>query len=90
MTTRHTIDRAAILAEITDIVRTVFGDPYIELTPEMTSDDLPVWDSMNYIRLVVEAECRFDIEFQAVEIEDVKTVGELVQMIEAKVAVVHA
>jgi acyl carrier protein len=56
----------------------------------MTSDDLPVWDSMNYIRLVVEAECRFDIEFQAVEIEDVKTVGELVQMIEAKVAVVHA
>ena len=90
MTTRHTIDRAAILAEITDIVRTVFSDPYIELTPEMTSDDLPVWDSMNYIRLVVEAECRFDIEFQAVEIEDVKTVGELVQMIEAKVAVVHA
>ena len=90
MTTRHTIDRAAILAEIIDIVRTVFSDPYIELTPEMTSDDLPVWDSMNYIRLVVEAECRFDIEFQAVEIEDVKTVGELVQMIEAKVAVVHA
>jgi acyl carrier protein len=90
MTTRHPMNRAAILAEITTIVRRVSGDPYIELTPDMTSDDLPAWDSMNYIRLVVEAECRFEIEFQAADIEDVTTIGELVQMIEAKVAVVHA
>ena len=66
MLTDHTIDRAAILAEVTDIFRTVLKDPCIELTPEMTGDDLPAWDSMNHIALVVEAECRFDIQFQAV------------------------
>jgi acyl carrier protein len=90
MSTDHTIDRAAILAEVTDIFRSVLQDLRIELTPGMTSDDLPAWDSMNHIALVVEAECRFDIQFQTAEIEDVTSVGDLVRMIQGKLARVHA
>jgi acyl carrier protein len=90
MLTEHTIDRAAILADVTDIFRTVLQDPCVELTPATTSDDLPAWDSMNHIALVVEAECRFDIQFQTAEIEDVTSVGDLVRMIQGKLARVHA
>ena len=49
-----------------------------------TSDDLPAWDSMNHITVVVEAECRFDIQFQPAEIEQLTTVRDLVRMIQAK------
>jgi acyl carrier protein len=80
----------AILAEVVDIFRTVFEDPTLELTPETTSDDLPSWDSMNHITIVVEAECRFDIQFRTAEIEQLKSVGELVQVIEAKCALAPA
>ena len=79
-------NQASILAEVTKIFRAVFEDPAIELTLDTTSDDLTRWDSMNHITLVVEAECRFDIQFRAAEIEQLKSVGELVRMIQAKVS----
>jgi acyl carrier protein len=81
---------AHILAELTDIARAVFEDPFLELTLATTSDDVPLWDSMNHITLVVEIEGRFGIQFQTAEIEELKSVGELVQAIQAKLAVVHA
>jgi acyl carrier protein len=90
MSTNHEAERAAILAELTDIFRSVSEDPGVELTLETTSDDLPCWDSMNHIAIMVEAECRFDIQFQTAEIEDLKSIGELVQMIQAKRSVVPA
>jgi acyl carrier protein len=81
---------AAILVEVTDIVRSVLRDPSIEVSTETTGDDLPDWDSMNHIAVVVEAECRFDIQFDAREVEELTSVGELVRMIHGKLAQVHA
>jgi acyl carrier protein len=80
----------AILAAITDIARLVFDDDALELTLESTSDDVPCWDSMNHITLVVEAECRFNIHFGTVEVEELKSVGELVGLIQKKLALVDA
>jgi acyl carrier protein len=51
---------------------------------------VPCWDSMNHIALVVEAECRFGIEFRTSEIEDLKSISELVRAIETKLTRVHA
>jgi acyl carrier protein len=90
MPTRHEAERSAILAELTDVFRSVLADPALELTLETTSDDLARWDSMNHIAIVVEAECRFDVEFQIAEIEDLNSVGELVQLIASKRAGAHA
>jgi acyl carrier protein len=90
MPASHGFDRATILAEVTDIARLVFGDPLLEPTLETTSDDVPCWDSMNHIALVVEAECRFGIECRTSEIEDLKSISELVRAIETKLTRVHA
>jgi acyl carrier protein len=89
MPTSRAIDQVAILVELTDIFRSVLGDPCLELSLATTSDDLPGWDSLSHITLVVEAECRFDIEFRTAEIEELTSVSELVRMIQAKLAVVH-
>jgi acyl carrier protein len=90
MATRHETGRAEILAELNDIFRSAFADPSVELTLATTSDDLPGWDSMNHIAIVVEAECRFDIEFQVAEIEDITSIGELVELIASKRVTAHA
>ena len=74
-----------VLAGLTDIFRTVFEDTALELNPDMTPDDIPAWDSMTHITLIVEAECRFNVRFDAGEIEQLKSVGELVRTIEARV-----
>ena len=79
-----------ILADVTDIARQVFEDSALDLTMESTSDDVPRWDSMSHIALVVECECRFGLRFQSMEIEDLRSVGELVRLIQAKLDLVSS
>jgi acyl carrier protein len=79
----------AILAAVTRIARSAFQAPLLDLTYETTSDDVADWDSMNHITLVVAIEAYFDIQFSQVEIEELKSVGELVQAIENNLSVVH-
>jgi acyl carrier protein len=72
------------LAEVTEILRDVLDDPSIELTTETVAGDVPGWDSMAHIALVVEVERRFGVTFQTAEIEGLHRVGDLVRLIEAK------
>ena len=73
-----------ILSELTAILREVLDDPDLVLTAETSAADIPGWDSMAHIALVVEVECRFGIQFQAAEIEALRQVGDLVALIAAK------
>ena len=75
---------AAVLAEITDVVRQVLEDRTIELVPDTAMGDMAGWDSMNHIAILVEAECRFDVVFDLAEVDAVPTVGHLVRLIQAK------
>ncbi len=70
--------------EIADIFRCVLHDDTLELTPRTTPDDLPGWDSMNHIALVVEAECRFGVLFEPEEIDAMHSVGDLIAAVRAK------
>jgi acyl carrier protein len=72
------------LSEVTGIFRAVFNDPGLELTLRSGPDDIPGWDSMTHIALLVEFECRFGIQFQTAEIESLYSVGELLRAIEMK------
>jgi acyl carrier protein len=90
MPARDEPNTEAILAAVTRIARSAFQDPLLELRYETTCDDVPDWDSMNHITLVVGIEGHFDIQFPMAEIEELKSVGELVQAIENKLSVVHS
>jgi acyl carrier protein len=78
------MDQAAILSGLTDLFREIFDDAGLVLTPETEAVDVPGWDSMNHITIVVEAERRFGVKFQTSEIEELKNVGEFIEVIERK------
>lgn len=78
------MDHDAILTKLTDLFRDIFDDDGLELTPETTAEDVPGWDSMNHITIVVETERRFGVKFQTTEIEELKNVGEFIALIEKK------
>lgn len=84
------VEVAGILTEVTSIARLVFSDPALELSQDTISDDIPAWDSMSHITLLVEIESRFCIQFDIAQIEELKSVGELVNAIDAKLALVRA
>ncbi len=80
----------APLPEITAILREVLRDRTLELAPETRFDDVTGWDSMDLITVVVEVECRFDIQFELAEIDRLTIVDDLLQMIAAKRALAAA
>ena len=73
-----------VLAAITDIFRDLLSDPTLELSAGSTPDDVPGWDSMTHIALIVEAECRFGVRFHTAEIEQLRNVGDLVRAVGMK------
>ncbi|WP_428534189.1 acyl carrier protein [Rhodopila sp.] len=77
---------AAALPEITAILREVLRDNSCEVAATTCFEDLPGWDSMDLVAVVVEAECRFNVQFELVEIDRLTTVGDLLRMIAAKQA----
>ena len=77
---------AAALPEITAILREVLRDDSCEVTATTRFEDLGGWDSMDLIAVVVEAECRFNVQFELVEIDRLITVSDLLGMIAAKQA----
>jgi acyl carrier protein len=81
---------AATLSDILAILREVLHDNGLELTQSARFDDLSGWDSMDLISVVVEVECRFDVQFELVEIDRLITVTDLLRAIAAKQALTAA
>jgi len=75
-----------ILAELREIMIDVFDIDELELMPETTAEDVEEWDSLSHVRLVVSVERKFGFKFKNSEIEALKSVGDLVRLIEAKAA----
>ena len=67
----------------------MFGDPDLVLREEMTAGDVPGWESLSHINLIIAIEKRFGIRFATTEISRLKesgqNVGTLFRLIEAKV-----
>jgi len=69
---------------LTDILHDIFDDQSIVPTPEMKAGDVPEWDSLNHINLIVAIEGRLKIKFKSTELESLRNVGHLVELIERK------
>jgi len=71
---------------LTDVFRMVFDEPSIELRPGMTANDVEGWDSLSHVNLILAIELRFDIHFSQKELLAFKTVGDLINSINRKLA----
>ena len=64
----------------------VFENDSIVLTDEMTAKDVEGWDSLAHINLIMDVEEEFGLRFTVDDIADLKNVGEMIQMLERKLA----
>ena len=80
------MDETAIYAALTEIFHHLFDDPALVLTAETNADDVAGWDSLKCVLILVAVEERFAIRFHTTEIDELKSVGDLVQLIKKKSA----
>jgi acyl carrier protein len=67
-----------ILITFTRIIRDLLLDDSIALAMETRRDDIPNWDSFNYINFIVAVEIEFGVKFKIADIESFTDVGAIV------------
>ena len=67
-----------ILIVFTRILRDLLLDDSIVLTMESRREDIPNWDSFNYINFIVAVEIEFGVKFKVADIESFANVGAIV------------
>jgi len=72
-----------VIAKLQTIFDNIFLDPPV-LTPELSARDVPEWDSLIHISLVLAVEKEFGIRFRVGEVEGAKNVGEFAQLIQRR------
>ena len=70
-----------IFERLNDVFRDVFDDDTISVNDNTTSKDIPDWDSLEHINLIVAVEQEFGIKFNMGEVTTMKNVGEMVDII---------
>jgi len=62
----------------TRLLRGILLDDSIELTMETRREDVPNWDSFNYINFIVAVEVELGVKFKVADMESFENVGEIV------------
>ena len=79
-----TMNDIDIRKKLRDIAREVFSDDTLEITDELSQDDIKAWDSLGHIRLIAATEDAFQITFTMDEIEGLKRMGQVVELVAEK------
>lgn len=76
----------ATLSRLTPLLREVFENNGLVATPDLQSSDVQGWDSLGQVRLFFEIEREFSIRFSSTEINSLRNVGQIADVIESKMA----
>jgi acyl carrier protein len=80
------MSRTTIIQELTPIFRDVLDVPDLELQSESSASNVDGWDSLAHVNLVVAIEKRYRVRFALGELQGLKNVGEMADLIQKKVS----
>jgi acyl carrier protein len=69
---------------LTEVFHDVFEDDAIVVTRELTADKVDGWDSLTHVRLLLTIERKFGVKISAMDAGKLKTVGDLLDLLDAK------
>lgn len=75
-----------IKEQLTPIFRQTFSDETLVLTDDLSAKDVDKWDSLTHMQLVSNVEAKFGIKFKLKDLNKLKKVGDLVAIVESKLA----
>lgn len=78
-------DYQDVLNSCSRIFQSVFSNLELQINAETSASDIPDWDSLAQITLLMSMEQTFEIQFSLDEVEDLQNVGEIVELILVKV-----
>jgi len=80
------MDNNEIVGRLTPIFRDVFNDDALVVAEDMTAAEVPTWDSLSNINMIIAVEKAFGVKFSIKDVRNLKNVGELLDLIKRKAA----
>jgi acyl carrier protein len=80
------VEKSEIESRLTPIFRDVFNDDALVVTEDMTAAEVPTWDSLSNINMIIAVEKTFGVKFSIKDVRNLKNVGELLDLIKRKAA----
>lgn len=77
--------REKLYKKLNEIFKDIFDNDNIEVSDNTTAKDIKDWDSLIHITLISAVESEFNMRFEMKDIINMKTVGEMVDIIERTV-----
>ena len=75
------LSKEDVLAELQPIFREALDSPELTVTHSSNALNTPNWDSLAHIELIEMVESHFKVRFGLGELQDLKEVGDLVDLI---------
>ena len=80
------MEKSEIESRLTPIFRDVFDDDALVVAEDMTAAEVPTWDSLSNINMIIAVEKAFGVKFSIKDVRNLKNVGELLDLIKRKAA----
>jgi acyl carrier protein len=80
------MEKSEIVSKLTPIFRDVFSDDGLVVTESMAAAEVPAWDSLSNINMIIAVEKAFGVKFSIKDVRSLKNVGELLDLIKRKAA----
>ena len=77
-------DRQTILLRVGDIIRDALDEPDLAIEPDTVARDVPGWDSIAMVNIILRTQQEFGIRFRTTEIDQLVNVGDFVDRIAEK------
>ncbi len=78
------MERKEIIEKLTPVYRKTLNNDEIILSDDLTANDVDRWDSLSHMLLITEIENTFSIKFKLRELNKMKNVGALIDILQTK------
>ncbi len=78
--------REEIIEKLTPVARTIFANPELVITDDMSAENVSTWTSLAFMQFLTEIENQFGFKFKMMELFNLKTMGNIIASIEKHMA----
>ena len=78
------MEKDLITEKLAHIFKSIFNDENVTITDDLSANDVDGWDSLTHMVLINEVEKAFNITFKLKELNKMKNVGDMINIIISK------
>ena len=78
------MERNAILEKVEETLKRVLKHDNFEMKDDLVAGDVDGWDSLTHMMIITEIEEGFNVKFRLKELNKLKNMGTLVELIQSK------